>query len=53
MRVAAVEAYLSRRDFPKALALAQKELEPLPDLSVDGRALLARCYAHAAKIRPT
>ena len=49
MRVAAVEAYLSSRDFPKALALAQKELEPLPDLSLDGRALLARCYAHSAE----
>ncbi len=49
VRVAAVEAYLSSRDFPKALALAQKELEPLPDLSLDGRALLARCYAHSAE----
>ena len=49
VRVAAVEAYLSSRDFPKALALAQKELEPLPDLTIDGRALLARCYAHAAE----
>ncbi len=49
VRVAAVEAYLSLRDFPKALALAQKELEPLPDLSLDGRALLARCYAHSAE----
>jgi tetratricopeptide (TPR) repeat protein len=47
VRVAAVEAYLSSRDFPKALALAQKELEPLPELSLDGRALLARCYAHS------
>ena len=49
MRVAAVEAYLSIRDYPKALALAQKELEPLPDLSLEGRALLARCYAHSAE----
>ena len=49
VRVAAVEAYLSLRDFPKALALAQKELEPLPDLSLEGRALLARCYAHSAE----
>jgi tetratricopeptide (TPR) repeat protein len=48
VRVATIEAYLSRRDFPKALALAQKELEPLPDLSLEGRALVARCYAHAA-----
>ncbi|MBM4300627.1 MAG: tetratricopeptide repeat protein [Deltaproteobacteria bacterium] len=48
VRMAAVEAYLSLRDFPKALALAQKELEPLPDLSIDGRALLARGYAHSA-----
>ena len=47
VRVAAVEAYLSIRDFPKALALARKELEPLPDLSLEGRALLARCYAHS------
>jgi tetratricopeptide (TPR) repeat protein len=47
VRVAAVEAYLSSRDFPKALALARKELEPLPDLKPDGRALLARCYAHS------
>jgi tetratricopeptide (TPR) repeat protein len=49
VRVAAVEAYLSIRDFPKALALAQKELELLPDLSLEGRALLARCYAHSAE----
>ena len=52
VRVAAVEAYLSLRDFPKALALAQKELEPLPDLSLEGRALLARCYAHSAETVP-
>ena len=49
VRIAAVEAYLSLRDFAKALALAQKELEPLPDLSLEGRALLARCYAHSAE----
>jgi tetratricopeptide (TPR) repeat protein len=49
VRVAAVEAYLSLRDYPKALALAQKELEPLPDLSLEGRALLARCYAHSGE----
>jgi len=48
VRVAAIEAYLSTRDFSKALALAQKELEPLPDLSQEGRALVARCYAHSA-----
>jgi tetratricopeptide (TPR) repeat protein len=48
VRVAAIEAYLSSRDFPKALALAQKELEPLPDLSLDERALVARCYAHSS-----
>jgi tetratricopeptide (TPR) repeat protein len=48
VRVATIEAYLSRRDFSKALALAQKELEPLPDLSLEGRALVARCYGHAA-----
>jgi tetratricopeptide (TPR) repeat protein len=49
VRMAAVEAYLSLRDFPKALALAQKELEPLPDLGLEGRALLARGYAHSAE----
>ena len=49
VRMAAVEAYLSLKDFPKALALAQKELEPLPDLSLEGRTLLARCYAHSAE----
>lgn len=49
VRMAAVEAYLSLRDFSKALALAQKELEPLPDLSLEGRALLARGYAHSAE----
>jgi len=46
-RVAAIEAYLSLRDYPKALALARKELEPLPDLSQEERALVARCYAHS------
>jgi tetratricopeptide (TPR) repeat protein len=47
-RVAAIEAYLSLRDFPKALALAQKELEPLPKLSLEERALIARCYVHSS-----
>ncbi|MFA4903677.1 MAG: tetratricopeptide repeat protein [Desulfobaccales bacterium] len=47
VRVAAIEAYLEIRDFPKALILAQKELEPLPKLSQDERALVARCYAHS------
>jgi tetratricopeptide (TPR) repeat protein len=47
VRVATIEAYLSLRDFPKALALAKKELEPLPKLSLDERALLARCYVHS------
>ncbi len=49
VRVAAIEAYLTIRDFPKALALAQKELEPLPNLSLEGRALVARCYAHSTE----
>ena len=49
VRVAAIEAYLSSRDFLKALALAQTELEPLPDLSLDERALVARCYAHSSE----
>ncbi len=47
VRVAAIEAYLSIRDFSKALALAQKELEPLPNLTLEGRALVARCYVHS------
>jgi thioredoxin-like negative regulator of GroEL len=47
VRIAAIEAYLSNQDFPQALALAQKELEPLPDLGLEGRALVARCYAHS------
>lgn len=47
VQAAAVEAYLSRQDFPKALALARKELEPLPDLTLDERALVARCYFHS------
>ena len=47
VRVAAVEAYLSSRDFPKALALAQKELEPLPDLSRTG----GPCWPAATPIR--
>jgi tetratricopeptide (TPR) repeat protein len=46
VRVAAIQAYLSIQDYPKALTLAQKELEVLPDLSIEERALLARCYAH-------
>jgi tetratricopeptide (TPR) repeat protein len=49
VRVVAIEAYLSIRDFPKALILAQKELEPLPQLSQDERALVARCYAHSSE----
>ncbi|MCK9374645.1 MAG: tetratricopeptide repeat protein [Syntrophobacterales bacterium] len=49
VRVVAIEAYLTSRDFPKALALAQKELEPLPDLSLEERALVARCYAHSTE----
>jgi tetratricopeptide (TPR) repeat protein len=49
VRVAAIEAYLGIRDFPKALILAQKELEPLPQLSQDERALVARCYAHSTE----
>ena len=44
---AAVEAYLTAKEFPKALQLAAKELEPLPDLSLDERALVARCYYHS------
>lgn len=47
VRVAAIEAYLGVRDFPKALILAQKELEPRPDLSLEERALVARCYYHS------
>jgi tetratricopeptide (TPR) repeat protein len=46
MRVAAVEAYLAARDFPRALTLARKELEPLK-LNLEERALLARCYFHS------
>jgi tetratricopeptide (TPR) repeat protein len=49
VEVAAVEAYLSLRDFTKALALARKELEPLRNLSLEARALVARCYAHSTK----
>jgi tetratricopeptide (TPR) repeat protein len=49
VRVAAIEAYLGTRNFPKALILAQKELEPLPKLSQDERALVARCYAHSSE----
>jgi tetratricopeptide (TPR) repeat protein len=47
VRVAAIEAYLGSRDFGKALQLARKELEPLPDLNLDERALVARCYFHS------
>jgi tetratricopeptide (TPR) repeat protein len=47
VRVAAIEAYLSGKDYPKALSLAQRELEPLPNLGLDERALMARCYAHS------
>jgi tetratricopeptide (TPR) repeat protein len=49
VRMAAIEAYLGNRDFSKALILAQKELEPLPKLSQDERALVARCYAHSSE----
>ncbi|HZE21337.1 MAG TPA: tetratricopeptide repeat protein, partial [Desulfobaccales bacterium] len=49
VRVAAIEADLSIRDYPKALALARKELEPLPNLSLEARALVARCYVHSTK----
>jgi tetratricopeptide (TPR) repeat protein len=51
IQAAAVEVYLSLKDFPKALALAQKDLEPLPHLSLDQRALVARCYAHSPETR--
>jgi len=51
VRVAAVEAYLAAKDFAKALRLAQKELEPRPDLNLEERALLARCYAHGPDSR--
>jgi thioredoxin-like negative regulator of GroEL len=51
VRVAAVEAYLSCRDFAKALQLARKELEGLPDLGPGERALVARCYFHSADPR--
>ncbi len=47
MRVAAIQAYLSAQDFPKALTLAQKELEPLENLTLEERALVARCYCHS------
>ncbi|MCL4501051.1 MAG: tetratricopeptide repeat protein [Deltaproteobacteria bacterium] len=45
--VAAIEAYLTLKDYAKALRLAAKELEPLSDMSVDERALVARCYFHS------
>ena len=44
---AAIEAHLTLKDYAKALQLAAKELEPLPDLSLDERALVARCYFHS------
>jgi len=47
VRMAAVEAYLTARDFPRALTLSQKELEPLTDLNLEARALAARCYFHS------
>ncbi len=47
VRAAAIEAYISARDYAKALSLARKELEPLPDLGLEERALVARCYAHS------
>jgi tetratricopeptide (TPR) repeat protein len=46
VRVAAIEAYLAAKDYSKALTLAQKELETLPDLSPGEKALVARCYCH-------
>ena len=42
-----MEAYLSLQDFAKALPLAPKELEPLADLTLEERALVARCYFHS------
>lgn len=53
---AAVEAHLASQDFAKALHLARRELEPLPDLTLEERALVARCYYHAGdpkKLRHT
>ena len=44
---AAIEAYLTLKDYAKALQLAAKEMEPLADLNVDERALVARCYFHS------
>jgi thioredoxin-like negative regulator of GroEL len=44
---AAIEAYLTAKDYPKALSLAQKGLEPLADLSPDDCAVVARCYYHS------
>ena len=44
---AAIEAHLTLKDYAKALQLAAKELEPQADLSVDERALVARCYFHS------
>ncbi|MBM4293612.1 MAG: tetratricopeptide repeat protein [Deltaproteobacteria bacterium] len=47
VRMAGVEAHLAARDCPRALTLAQKELEPRSPLSLDARALLARCYFYS------
>lgn len=47
VRVAAIEAYLSAKEFYKALNLAQKELEPRPDLGIEEKTLVARCYSHS------
>jgi len=46
VRVAAIEAYLTAKDYGKALTLAQKELEPSPNLGPGEKALVARCYCH-------
>lgn len=45
---AAVEAYLTNKEFAKALQLARRELEPLPGLTLEERALVARCYYHSS-----
>ncbi len=47
VKAAAIEAYLSSREYAKALKLAHTELEPLPDLTLQERALVARCYFHS------
>jgi tetratricopeptide (TPR) repeat protein len=51
VRVAAVEAYLTAKDYGKALTLAQKELEPLAGLDPGEKALVARCYCHRGEPR--